>query len=224
MAPVSFVAGAAQSPVRGPIVMLAVERNSARARRSGAVSAAPCVFMVPVSSVARIAGLGIRASASRNGARVLAPGRWQVAQCFSNSAAASCAHTPPAIISSAMTRIRGRITRVRWSTGSCIVRLPLLSRFLILLALSAALAQAAPRVLAVNIDSVVHPVTVEIVSRALDRAEKEHCELVLIRLNTPGGLMEAMRETIQKIVASPVPVVTYVTPSGGPAASAGVFF
>ena len=98
-------------------------------------------------------------------------------------------------------------------------------RFLILLActLSAALAEASPRVLAVDIDSVVHPVTVEIVSRALDQAVKEHCELVLIRLNTPGGLMEAMRETIQKIVASPVPVVTYVTPSGGRAASAGFF-
>jgi membrane-bound serine protease (ClpP class) len=99
----------------------------------------------------------------------------------------------------------------------------LLSRFLILLAFSAALAQGAPRVLAVDIDSVVHPVTVDIVSRALDRARNEHCELVLIRLNTPGGLMEAMRETIQKIVASPVPVVTYVTPSGGRAASAGFF-
>ncbi len=99
----------------------------------------------------------------------------------------------------------------------------MLSRFLILLAFSAALAQAAPRVLAVDIDSFVHPVTVEIVSRALDQAVQEHCELVLIRLNTPGGLMEAMRETIQKIVASPVPVVTYVTPSGGRAASAGFF-
>ena len=98
-------------------------------------------------------------------------------------------------------------------------------RFLILLActFSAALAEGPPRVLAVDVDSVVHPVTVEIVSRALDQAVQEHCELVLIRLNTPGGLMEAMRETIQKIVASPVPVVTYVTPSGGRAASAGFF-
>ena len=83
--------------------------------------------------------------------------------------------------------------------------------------------QAAPRVLAVDIDSIVHPVTVEIVSRALDQAAHEHYDMVLIRLNTPGGLMDAMRETIQKIVASPVPVVTYVTPSGGRAASAGFF-
>ena len=48
-------------------------------------------------------------------------------------------------------------------------------------------------------------------------------DLVLIRLNTPGGLMDAMRQTIEKIVASPVPVVTYVSPSGGRAASAGFF-
>jgi len=89
--------------------------------------------------------------------------------------------------------------------------------------LLAALANAAPRVLVVDVDSIVHPVTVEIVSRAFDQAAREHCDLVLIRLNTPGGLMEAMRETIQKIVASPVPVVTYVTPSGGRAASAGFF-
>jgi membrane-bound serine protease (ClpP class) len=75
----------------------------------------------------------------------------------------------------------------------------------------------------VDVDSIVHPVTVEIVSRASEQAERQHYDLVLIRLNTPGGLMDAMRETIQKIVASPVPVVTYVAPSGGRAASAGFF-
>jgi membrane-bound serine protease (ClpP class) len=84
-------------------------------------------------------------------------------------------------------------------------------------------AKAAGRVLAVDVDSIVHPVTVEIVGRALDQAVREHDDLVLIRLNTPGGLMDAMRETIQKIVASPVPVITYVAPSGGRAASAGFF-
>ena len=98
-------------------------------------------------------------------------------------------------------------------------------RFLIFLGCTtlAVRGQAVPRVLAVDVDSIVHPVTVEIVTRAFDQAAREHCELVLIRLNTPGGLMEAMRETIQKIIASPVPVVTYVTPSGGRAASAGFF-
>ena len=84
-------------------------------------------------------------------------------------------------------------------------------------------AQAAPRVIAVDVDGIVHPVTVEIVTHAIDRASHDNAALVLIRLNTPGGLMDAMRESIQKIIASPVPVVTYVTPSGGRAASAGFF-
>src|SRR5436190_3189158 len=82
---------------------------------------------------------------------------------------------------------------------------------------------AAPTVLAVDVHGIVHPVTVEIVSRAIDQARQEKAEVVLLRLNTPGGLMEAMRETIEKIIASPVPVITYVTPSGGRAASAGFF-
>jgi membrane-bound serine protease (ClpP class) len=88
----------------------------------------------------------------------------------------------------------------------------------------AAPAGAAPSpVLAVDVDGVVHPVTVEIISRALDQAREQNAALVLVRLNTPGGLMDAMRQTMEKIIASPVPVVTYVTPSGGRAASAGFF-
>jgi membrane-bound serine protease (ClpP class) len=82
---------------------------------------------------------------------------------------------------------------------------------------------AATKVVAVDVTSIIHPVTVEIVSRALDQAREEHADAVLLRLNTPGGLMDAMRETIEKIVASPVPVITYVTPSGGRSASAGFF-
>ena len=69
----------------------------------------------------------------------------------------------------------------------------------------------------------VHPVTTEIVSSALDRARQQGAVVVIVRLNTPGGLMDAMRETIEKMVAAPVPVVTYVAPSGGRAASAGFF-
>jgi membrane-bound serine protease (ClpP class) len=84
-------------------------------------------------------------------------------------------------------------------------------------------AAAQPRVLAVNIDGIVHPVTVEIVAGAIDQAQSQHADLLLIRLNTPGGLMEAAREVVQKIVASPIPVITYVTPSGARAASAGFF-
>ena len=82
---------------------------------------------------------------------------------------------------------------------------------------------ATSKVIAVDVDGMIHPVTKEIVDDALRQARQESATLVIIRLNTPGGLMDAMRETIEKIIASPVPVVTYVTPSGGRSASAGFF-
>jgi membrane-bound serine protease (ClpP class) len=91
------------------------------------------------------------------------------------------------------------------------------------LPLLARAAQAAPKAIVVDIDGVVHPITTEIVSAAISRAKTEQAAIVLVRLNTPGGLMEAMRQTIEKIVSSPVPVVTYVSPSGCHAASAGFF-
>src|SRR5262249_54032933 len=68
-----------------------------------------------------------------------------------------------------------------------------------------------------------HPVTVEILTRAIQQATHEQASLLIVHLNTPGGLMEAMRESIEKIVGSPIPVVTYVAPSGARAASAGLF-
>ncbi len=74
-----------------------------------------------------------------------------------------------------------------------------------------------------DVDGVVHPITVEIVNGALARAKEEHAALLLVRLNTPGGLMDAMRSIIQAFDSSPIPVVTYVAPSGGRAASAGFF-
>jgi len=93
----------------------------------------------------------------------------------------------------------------------------------ILLALTAHAAFAAPKVIAVNVDGVVHPVTAEIVASAIEQAKQQNASLLLVRLNTPGGLMDAMEKTIEEMLASPVPVVTYVVPSGGRAASAGFF-
>src|ERR1035437_2693007 len=87
----------------------------------------------------------------------------------------------------------------------------------------AAAVGAGPKIIAVDVNGMVHPITAEIVGGALAQAQKENASLVLVRLNTPGGLMDAMRATIEKMLASPVPVVTYVAPSGGRAASAGFF-
>lgn len=77
--------------------------------------------------------------------------------------------------------------------------------------------------IAVNVDGIISPVTVEIIGHAIDQASTENAAAVLMRLNTPGGLMDSSREITEKIVASRVPVVAYVTPSGGRAASAGFF-
>jgi len=92
-----------------------------------------------------------------------------------------------------------------------------------ILAASISAAPTAPKVVAVNVGGVVHPVTVEIIGHAIDQAERENAAAVLLRLNTPGGLLDATREITSKIVASRVPVIAYVTPSGGRAASAGFF-
>lgn len=78
-------------------------------------------------------------------------------------------------------------------------------------------------VVTVDVDGVIHPITVEILRHAIAQAESANAAAVLVRLNTPGGLMDAMRECVEVIVASKVPVVTYVTPSGARAASAGFF-
>ena len=76
---------------------------------------------------------------------------------------------------------------------------------------------------AVSITGEIHPITVEIVGHAIEQAQSENAALLLVRINTPGGLLEATREIIQKLDASPVPVVTYVEPSGARGASAGFF-
>jgi membrane-bound serine protease (ClpP class) len=73
------------------------------------------------------------------------------------------------------------------------------------------------------VNSVIAPVTVEILASGLERAQSEHADLVILKLNTPGGLMDAMRDVIAKIVASKIPVVTFVGPAGARAASAGFF-
>lgn len=97
-------------------------------------------------------------------------------------------------------------------------------RLLAIAALALPLSTAAqPRVIAVSLEGMIHPITAEIVNRTIDRARSENAAAVLVRLNTPGGLLDATRQIDQALLKSPVPVITYVTPSGGRAASAGFF-
>jgi membrane-bound serine protease (ClpP class) len=78
-------------------------------------------------------------------------------------------------------------------------------------------------VVKVAIDDTIHPITAEYIGRALDNAEKTNAEAVLIELRTPGGLVTSTRAIVELILKSKVPVIVYVTPAGGYAASAGFF-
>lgn len=92
---------------------------------------------------------------------------------------------------------------------------------LVSLITASVVAQAANRVMVIDLDTMVHPLTGEIVADGLREAASSNDQAVVLRLNTPGGMLQTTNEIVQTILASPVPVITYVSPSGGHAASAG---
>jgi membrane-bound serine protease (ClpP class) len=80
-----------------------------------------------------------------------------------------------------------------------------------------------PSILKININFPIHPITSEYIIDTIDKAAKENASLIIMVLNTPGGLDTSMREIIEKILSSETPVAAYVSPSGSRAASAGFF-
>jgi membrane-bound serine protease (ClpP class) len=96
--------------------------------------------------------------------------------------------------------------------------------FVVLIALVAALrVPCSAEVLKITVDDTIQPISQEYIARAIDEAHRRNAQAVLIEMNTPGGLVSSTREIIEKITASPVPVIVYVTPTGGHAGSAGIF-
>jgi membrane-bound serine protease (ClpP class) len=91
------------------------------------------------------------------------------------------------------------------------------------LAGAAAAQETTPRVLAVELENDINPVTQDYVVDAIERGEEEDYDAVVIELDTPGGLDSAMRAIIKKQLEAEVPVVVYVYPPGSRAASAGAF-
>jgi membrane-bound serine protease (ClpP class) len=77
--------------------------------------------------------------------------------------------------------------------------------------------------LTISIDGAIGPASANYVKDALARAAERHAEIIILRLNTPGGLNTSMREIIADVLASPIPVIGYVAPSGAHAASAGTY-
>jgi len=78
-------------------------------------------------------------------------------------------------------------------------------------------------VVEVPVEGVVSPATRDIVAEAIAQASREHADALIIRLSTPGGLMDATREIVEEVFQSPIPIIMWTGPSGARAASAGFF-
>src|SRR5262245_64412962 len=85
----------------------------------------------------------------------------------------------------------------------------------------AANTRASADVLQLKLEDQITPASAEVIVSAIARAERDGAAALIITLNTPGGLETSMREIVSRIIASEVPVIIYVAPSGSRAASAG---
>src|SRR5947208_2008182 len=81
----------------------------------------------------------------------------------------------------------------------------------------------AAQVTLIQIEGTIGPATAEYVARGINRTAAQNAECLIIRLDTPGGLLESTKQIVQKFYAADRPVVVYVAPSGATATSAGCF-
>jgi membrane-bound serine protease (ClpP class) len=100
-----------------------------------------------------------------------------------------------------------------------------LSSFILTLVLSSAALSEEPgrEVMVIKVSGVINPVAAEFIGKSIEKANGNKVEALVIELDTPGGLDTSMRTIVKEIIASEVPVIVYVSPSGSRAASAGVF-
>ena len=96
----------------------------------------------------------------------------------------------------------------------------LLAALSMMLVVPAASSAAPAPVATIEIEGVISPVTLRLVGIAIDRAQAEKSQALIIQLDTPGGLERSMRAIVQRMMNAEVPVVVYVAPTGARAASA----
>ncbi len=93
----------------------------------------------------------------------------------------------------------------------------------ILIVLLLPIAVLGQKVIAIQVDGTINPASADFIHNGIEKAEKEKAECLIIRLNTPGGLLKSTRNIVSDLLVSPVPVIVYVSPGGAHAGSAGVF-
>jgi membrane-bound serine protease (ClpP class) len=81
----------------------------------------------------------------------------------------------------------------------------------------------AQKVISINVSEGINPSSAEYIQQGIEKAEKENAQCLIIKLNTPGGLLTSTRDIVTNIMQSEVPVIVYISPSGAHAGSAGTF-
>src|SRR5246500_462403 len=99
----------------------------------------------------------------------------------------------------------------------------IITAFICLVLLVVCSSAASAEVLKVVVNDTIQPISGEYIARAIAETARRNDQGVLIEINTPGGMVSSTREIMEKISTSAVPVIVYVTPTGGHAGSAGIF-
>ena len=109
--------------------------------------------------------------------------------------------------------------------GACdaMKKFAITSAYVCLVLLVVVSSSATAEVLKVVVNDTIQPISGEYIARAIAEAARRNDQAVLIEINTPGGMVSSTREIMEKISTSTVPVIVYVTPTGGHAGSAGIF-